>query len=313
MRTAIANMKGGVSKTTTAVEVGALLSRDKEVVIVALDSNRSLHDRFVQHHHRQPATDEIGLEGDQWPNDRRLNHLLLAQDASPDIDGHYLYRRDDLPNLGVLFHQAGTLAELANEVSRKASATRRLQKLLAYLHDNYDHVIFDLAADYENPIAVAALMNSDMVLPTTTLSRDGMSSLKETYLTAMDSDIPVHGFVISPYHRHNTSHARLVDSHADVWASGQNLDVLRVPQDATVGKAQDAVCPLMLYRPEELQRKAGHHEFDRNPPKALQGFTDVAQWITKLDQDPDYCARAWEHRKERHAARSQARVTAGRA
>lgn len=296
----IGTQKGGVGKSTITEQLAAVFGhRGSDVAVLQLDSNGSFHRRFVQDHHREPPRpedDDYGLTDERrWPHDRRLNHLLLHDD-NPDVDGRYLYRRDDLPGVGVLFHEYGTLSSLANQVSSPGT-NRKLRSLISYLADNYDWVLVDTPPDFENKIVVEAMLVSDAVLPTTDLSHDGVMAAKETYQTAVLSDIPMYGFVVNPYHRGNDTEARASDMTTQVWSANSGLHRLLVPKDATVKHAQEDCVPLVLYRPEKGQRVDGTHLYDDKPPKALVGLQQLADWLTDLKQDDGRTSR-WQQRRQ---------------
>lgn len=142
---AIANQKGGVGKTTTALTLGAALSRlGKRVLIMDLDPHanasihmaffpeetaHTLHDLFAEKTHDPAIWDKIvvrheGSGMDVVPGHIRLSELevdtrdrpnkgLILKEALKDVDGRYDYVLLDCPpHVGVLLVNALVACDL---------------------------------------------------------------------------------------------------------------------------------------------------------------------------------------------------------
>jgi hypothetical protein len=131
-----------------------------------------------------------------------------------------------------------------------------------------------------------------------------LAAVEETFLTGVLSDLPVAAFVVAQASRENITIVKRTQQEARTFAEDRDLTLLEVRKDATVGKAHDAVTPLVLYRPAQLARVDGTHRFDDRPPPALVGFETVVDWIEEARADPEQVRHDWRRRRLR--ARSDA-------
>ncbi len=300
---AISSLKGGVGKSAGVLGVGsamALADRGLEVAILALDSNDSTHDRFVQYHHRQPTTEEATLAmllPDALPDDRRLNWILDQGDPlSPELVRRFLYRRDDAPNLGALFHTAGTLTQLSVRYISDSRFRGRYHELLDGLSAAADIVLVDTPADLEALLVSETLRRATAVLAATDLSAGGVRSTVTLADLALVEDIPLAGVLLSPddYSRSNV----LQQARRDVSRLCEALELRLLPirRDATVGKAERYCTPVpLLHAGADADRL-------RLTGYANDGYAAAASWLTSLLADPELLLRRWA--ATRAAARS---------
>jgi len=121
---AIANQKGGVGKTTTAVNLAACLARDgRRVLLIDLD-------------HQANATDHLGVEP---PEEERHSSWALIAERDPDFAS---LLRPAGPNL-VLAPASVALADVDLDLASALSRERRLAYTLRRLEGDYDYAILD--------------------------------------------------------------------------------------------------------------------------------------------------------------------------
>ncbi len=120
---AIANQKGGVGKTTTAINLAAYLARyDQRVLMVDIDPQAN-------------ATSSVGIEKETVQGGI-YEALLEIEPATKNILHNPKINLDILPSSPAL---AGATVELVDEIGREA----RLKAALKPLVDKYDYIIID--------------------------------------------------------------------------------------------------------------------------------------------------------------------------
>jgi chromosome partitioning protein len=130
---AVANQKGGVGKTTTAVNVGACLAEAGErVLLVDLDPQAN-------------ATSGLGLRANGASTHELLDGVPLAELAKPS----------GVPNLDVVMAKSD-LASASVELSTRAGGERYLADALEGRLDPYSFVFFDCPPSF-GPLTVNAL------------------------------------------------------------------------------------------------------------------------------------------------------------
>lgn len=167
---AIANQKGGVGKTTTAINLGAALARKgKKVLLIDLDPHAcaSLHARVYAEDEGANLYDIFAASPELWP---RIWAKLIIKDA---LDGMAL-----VPG-------SIRLSELENDLRDRKDKGNILLRALAPLRKYYDYIILD-CPPHLGILLVNALVAADhLIIPIQTdfLALHGLKLLFDTLRT----------------------------------------------------------------------------------------------------------------------------------
>ena len=145
---AVANQKGGVGKTTTALSLGtALAMRGHRVLIVDLDPHvcASVHLSFYPEEYSHTIFDVFKADNPQWT------------DLWPRVIQH----REDLKCDVALGHVR--LSELESDLRERSRKGFILREALAGIRQNYDYIMLD-CPPYLGVLLVNALVASDLLI-----------------------------------------------------------------------------------------------------------------------------------------------------
>ncbi|WP_281887202.1 ParA family protein [Agromyces rhizosphaerae] len=124
----ISNQKGGVGKTTTAVNIAAALARTgSRVLVVDLDPQGNASTALGVEH--QPGTASV--------------YDALVNDASLEEVVQQTTEHDNLQCVPATIDLAGAEIELVSLVAREQRLQRALQAFLGSVDDHYDYVFID--------------------------------------------------------------------------------------------------------------------------------------------------------------------------
>ena len=185
---AICNQKGGVGKTTTAINLGAYLAAAGKFVLLAdLDSQ---------------ANATVGL-GVQLASESQNVYHALIDDINPDI----LIRKTGLFGFDILpasQNLAGATVELVSMDSRES----RLKKVLGAVRGNYDYILVDCPPSL-GLLTINALSAAEQVLIPVQCEYYALEGLGQLMNTidlvkgSVNPDLQVLGVVLTMYDKRN--------------------------------------------------------------------------------------------------------------
>ncbi|MFA4999702.1 MAG: ParA family protein [Parcubacteria group bacterium] len=182
---AVCNQKGGVGKTTTAVNLGAYIAvTGRKVLLVDFDPQAN-------------ASSAVGYVGE---DDKNVYHGILGYAEPAET-----VRASQIPNYFYIPsgpHLSGAMIELVNVSGREFFLKRFLEKIIG----SYDYVIVDLPPSLSLLTINGLLASEEVIIPVQAeyYSLEGLSQLLETIEMIrenMGHNLKVIGAVITMFDR----------------------------------------------------------------------------------------------------------------
>ncbi len=257
---AICNAKGGVGKTTTAVNLGAYLaSMGRRVLLVDFDPQ---------------ANASSALGSDPLKTDKSIYHGIIKE-AHPEhiVKPTMLFNFHFIPSAP---HLAGILVEFVNLPERE----HFLRKFLHSLRHQYDYIIIDLPPSL-SLLTINGLIAADEVLipvQTEYYSLEGIGQLLEIIgliRKNLGHDLKVSGALLTMYDKRehlSREVAKNLRSHFP-----HRVFETEIPRSVALAEAPSFSKPIILYRPDssgaEAYKRLADEIISQEAPKIEQSIS----------------------------------------
>ena len=250
----IANQKGGVGKTTTAVNLSACLAeRGKKVLLIDIDPQGN-------------ATSGLGIEVHE---DKSIYNVLVDDMDIAETVVHTMVKKLDVCPANI--NLAGAEIELVSMVSRE----NRLKDAVEKIKENYDYILIDCPPSL-GLITLNAFTASDSVLVPIQCeyyALEGLGQLINTIKLVqkrLNQDLIVEGVILTMYDARtnlSTQVAREVEKYF-----GNKVFQTIIPRNIRLSEAPSHGIPITLYD---------------NESKGAETYKKLAKELIKLTEKED--------------------------
>ncbi len=227
---AIANQKGGVGKTTTAINLAATIAiLEKKVLLIDADPQAN-------------ATSGVGIKAEQITS-------TMYECLVDGIDPHLAIVKTRTPNLDLLpssIDLVGAEIELVNVTQREL----RMRMVIDMVKDDYDYIFIDCLPSL-GLITLNALVAADSVIVPVQcefFSLEGFGKLKDTIILVQQSLNPlleVEGIVLSMYDQ-RLRMANMVLEEIRNIISDRIFETI-IHRNSKIGEAPSLGQPVIIY------------------------------------------------------------------
>jgi chromosome partitioning protein len=229
---AVANQKGGVAKTTTAINLGASLAlAEQRVLLVDLDPQANL-------------TSGVGMKI-QAENGTTAYEALIE----PDADARSYVLRTPVEHLSLVAATrdlTGAEIELVNAASRE----HRLRRIIEPLRQEFDYIFVDSPPSL-GLLTLNALVAADSVLIPLNCEYFALEGLAELMATiervraALNPDLAVEGVLLTMYDD-RTNLGQQVSANIREFFGAAVYETV-IPRNVRLGEAPSHGLPVILY------------------------------------------------------------------
>ena len=228
---ALMNQKGGVGKTTTAVNLAACLAvAEKKTLVVDLDPQGN-------------GSISLGLSKEDFEHSNIYHSLIGESDISKTIYHTELDGLDICPSDNNL---SGAQIELVSEIARES----KLKQTLSTVTDKYDYILIDCPPSLGLLTINALCAATSYIVPMQTefLSMDGLVQLLKTAKMIQDSLNPaleLEGILLTMYDKRTSLHNQVLREIKEHFG-GKVFDTV-IPKNVKLAECPSHGKPIILY------------------------------------------------------------------
>jgi len=269
---AVANQKGGVGKTTTAVNLGASLAASEKTTLI-IDSDPQAN-----------ATSALGFPKD--PARRTLYQtLILGEPLERVTIGAKVDRLELVPSDKNL---VGATVELVSLESREY----RLRGAISQIRERYDYILVDCPPSLDL-LTVNALAASDSVIVPIQceyLALEGVSELLDTLMRlrrTINPSLAIEGILLTMYDDRTTL-SRQVAADLRSFFGSQVFEAV-IPRNVRLAEAPSHGVPVLLY---DIHSKGAESYIQLAKEVIANAQKRLGQGIERTDQRAGAAASA---------------------
>ena len=238
-RIAIVNQKGGVGKSTTAINLGAALAEyDRQILVVDIDPQGN-------------ATSGLGLAKDEI--ELSIYDLLLGNTSFKEV-----LQETDIPRLKVIpanIDLAGAEIELVSEISRE----KRLSRALDGYHKEFDYILIDCPPSL-GILTLNALTAAEKVLVPIQCeyyALEGLGQLLDTIKRVRENvnpELDLEGVLLTMYDGRTNLSEQVAEEVKEYFS--ENIFETIIPRNVRLSEAPSFGESIIQYQPRSSGAKA---------------------------------------------------------